>query len=102
MQAGVAISPSESVNKQTPDKNIAFRWTYIALPAAVFLIAIVLAASFYGSLPPDVAYHFEDGSPDRWLRTRVRSRSPAAARARVTHSSLERWPPRPEIRRFNS
>jgi hypothetical protein len=26
-----------------------------------------MTAVFYGRLPEQVAYHFEDGSPDRWL-----------------------------------
>jgi uncharacterized membrane protein len=49
-------------------KNVTFRWTYIVLPAALLLISVILAACFYSWLPPEVAYHFEDGSPDRWMR----------------------------------
>ena len=49
------------------EKNISFRWTYIILPALILLLSIILAACFYGLLPPEVAYHFEDGSPDRWM-----------------------------------
>lgn len=40
---------------------------YITLPAAILLISIILAASFYSLLPREVAYHFEDGAPDRWM-----------------------------------
>lgn len=36
------------------------------LPAAVLLLSIILAVSFYGLLPPEAAYHFEHGAPDRW------------------------------------
>ena len=37
------------------------------LPAAILLLSIILAASFYGLMPSEVAYHFEDGTPDRWM-----------------------------------
>ena len=47
--------------------SISFRLTHIVLPAAILIISIVLAAFFYRLLPPDVAYHFQNGSPDRWL-----------------------------------
>jgi uncharacterized membrane protein len=63
----VTIIPTEPVNKTTSEKNITFRWTHIALPAAVLLISVILTACFYGLLPPEVAYHFEDGSPDQWM-----------------------------------
>ncbi len=48
-------------------QNITFRWTYIVLPAAVLLIAFVLAAIFYGKLPPNTAYRFSSGVPVSWL-----------------------------------
>ncbi len=41
------------------------------LPAAILLLSIILAACFYRLLPPEVAYHFEDGSPDRWTNRGV-------------------------------
>lgn len=45
-----------------------FRWSYIILPVAIFLLSIILAAYFYHLLPAKVAYHFKlDGTPDRWL-----------------------------------
>jgi uncharacterized membrane protein len=47
--------------------NIAFRWTYIVLPGAVLLIALVLAAVFYGQLPQETAYRFSGGVPVSWL-----------------------------------
>jgi len=37
------------------------------LPAVILLLSMILAASFYGRLPPEVAYHFTDGSPDGWM-----------------------------------
>ena len=45
-----------------------FRWRYILLPMAVFILSIILTAYFYHLLPGEVAYHFKaDGSPDKWL-----------------------------------
>ena len=63
----VAIIPAESANKTTSEKKITFRWTYIILPATILLLSIILAACFYHLLPPEVAYHFEDGAPDSWM-----------------------------------
>jgi len=37
------------------------------VPVAIFLLAIILTLYFYHLLPAEVAYHFEDGAPDRWL-----------------------------------
>ena len=37
------------------------------LPSAILLLSVILAACFYHLLPAEVAYHFEDGSPDRWM-----------------------------------
>lgn len=62
-----AIIPADSPDRKTPEKNIAFRWTYIVLPVVVFVLSMVLAAGFYHRLPAGVAYHFEDGAPDRWM-----------------------------------
>ena len=63
----VAIIPHESVETTTPSRGSRFRWTYIVLPVAIPFISAILAAVFYGRLPSDVAYHFTDGAPDRWL-----------------------------------
>ncbi len=63
----VAINPAESVNKTNPENKIAFRWTYIVLPAVFLLLSLILIAFFYRLLPSDVAYHFQGNSPDRWL-----------------------------------
>jgi hypothetical protein len=49
------------------ENKITFRWIYIGLPAVILLLSIVLAACFYGLLPPEIAYHFQDGSPDSWM-----------------------------------
>ena len=46
---------------------IRFRWRYIALPLVFLALSIALAACFYPRLPEDLAYHFKDGLPDRWL-----------------------------------
>lgn len=52
----------------TTAKALTFRWRYIILPVAIFLLSILLAAYFYPRLPAEVAYHFKfDGTPDRWL-----------------------------------
>jgi len=46
---------------------ISFRWSYIAAPLAVLIIAVILGAFFYRLLPADVAYSFDGGSPRSWL-----------------------------------
>ena len=57
----------ESTRKSFLKETIAFRWRYIALPVSVFLLSLILTAYFYHLLPGEVAYHFQDGSPDRWM-----------------------------------
>ena len=49
------------------EKNISFRWIYIALPLAILLLSIIVTVYFYHLLPAEVAYHFEGGAPDRWM-----------------------------------
>jgi uncharacterized membrane protein len=45
-----------------------FRWSYIALPAAILTASLILTAFFYARLPAELAYHFKnDGTPDRTL-----------------------------------
>jgi len=44
-----------------------FRWRYIALPLVFLFLSIGLTICFYPRLPQDLAYHFKDGLPDRWL-----------------------------------
>ena len=48
-------------------KMIPFRWRYTALPVAILLLSLILTACFYRLLPGEVAYHFQDGSPDKWM-----------------------------------
>ncbi len=55
------------INATQTENKIPFRWTYIALPVALFLLAIILAACFYPFLPDEIAYHFQNDSPDKWL-----------------------------------
>jgi hypothetical protein len=57
----------KSTKKSFPKEMIAFRWRYIALPVSVFLLSLILTAYFYHLLPGQVAYHFQDGSPDQWM-----------------------------------
>ena len=56
-----------SADKPSPEKGVTFRRSYIAGPAVVLFISIVLAAAFYGQLPDELAYRFEEGVPDGWL-----------------------------------
>jgi uncharacterized membrane protein len=54
----------------TSDKvseSVRFRWTYIALPAAVLVIAVIIAAVFYSRLPAETAYRFSGGLPVSWV-----------------------------------
>ena len=56
----------QPVKETTPKESMPFRWTYIILPLAFFLLTAVLAAFFYPQFPAEVAYNFKlDGSPDR-------------------------------------
>jgi len=64
----------QSVKSQEPTKETAkkiglpFRWRYISVPIAIFLLSIILSALFYNQLPAEVGYHFKpDGTPDRWF-----------------------------------
>jgi uncharacterized membrane protein len=59
-----------SAGQSEPNK-LAFRWVYIALPVSIFLISAVLSAVFYRLLPDETAYHFINGTPDRWLNRSV-------------------------------
>ena len=55
------------INAAPTENETRFRWTYAALPVALFLLSIILAACFYPSLPDEIAYHFQNDSPDKWL-----------------------------------
>jgi len=48
-------------------QSITFRWTYIILPIAIIFLCIILTGYFYHLLPGEVAYHFQDGAPDKWI-----------------------------------
>lgn len=62
-----AISPAESAKDTSSGNKVAFRWIYLALPVAILLIAVILTAIFYRLLPAELAYQFQDGTPDRWM-----------------------------------
>ena len=51
------------ISSANPDNIVAFRWTYIILPASILVIAVILTAVFYAQLPNEVAYRFSDGEP---------------------------------------
>jgi uncharacterized membrane protein len=65
------VTSINSTQKTNPADKIAFRWAYIALPVSIFIISAILAAIFYRMLPEETAYHFIDGTPDRWLNRGV-------------------------------
>jgi uncharacterized membrane protein len=44
-----------------------FRWTYVVVPLALFLLSLVLAASFYPFLSDEIGYHFQNDIPDRTM-----------------------------------
>ena len=69
-----ALRHRQTVKSQEPIKETAkkiglpFRWRYISVPIAIFLLSIILSALFYNQLPAEVGYHFKpDGTPDRWF-----------------------------------
>jgi uncharacterized membrane protein len=48
--------------------RLSFRWSYVIVPVIVFLLSLILFASFFHLLPAEVAVHFDmDGNPDNWL-----------------------------------
>jgi len=53
--------------EKTTGATLTFRLKYIILPVVILLLSVILTAFFYPRLPVEVAYHFRDGSPDRWL-----------------------------------
>ena len=61
------IDSGEKANEIAPLNKVAFRWTYIVLPAALLIISLILTAIFYRLLPEEVAYHFQNSTPDKWL-----------------------------------
>jgi uncharacterized membrane protein len=54
------------VMEKTSGATLTFRLSYIVLPVAILLLSVILTAFFYPRLPAEVAYHFKDGSSDRW------------------------------------
>jgi hypothetical protein len=56
-----------AINSTSSENKVTFRWTYIVLPALFLLISLILTAIFYPRLPAEAAYHFQNGSPDKWL-----------------------------------
>jgi uncharacterized membrane protein len=56
----------EPVKESAIRGPLSFRWRYILLPLVILLLSIILVAYFYHLLPGEVAYHFKDGSPDKW------------------------------------
>lgn len=56
-----------AINTTSQEKKIPFRWRYIVLPAGFFLLSIILTGIFYPLLPPEIAYHFRDGIPDKTM-----------------------------------
>ena len=57
----------EPSKETTSRQSITFRWTYIILPIAILFLCIILAGYFYHLLPGEVAYHFQDDSPNKWM-----------------------------------
>ena len=56
-----------NINSELTENKIRLRWTYVVLPVSLFVISIILAACFYPLLPDEIAYHFQNDSPDKWL-----------------------------------
>jgi uncharacterized membrane protein len=61
------LKQADIINTSITDKKTTFRWTFVVLPVALFIISLILTAIFYQQLPNQVAYHFQVDSPDRWL-----------------------------------
>ena len=55
------------INAAPTENKIRFRWTYVILPVSLLLLSLILAACFYPLLPDEIAYHFQNDSPDKWL-----------------------------------
>jgi uncharacterized membrane protein len=56
-----------AINQSSTENKVPFRWTYVILPVAFFLLSLVLTAIFYRLLPSEVAYHFTGGIPDKTM-----------------------------------
>jgi uncharacterized membrane protein len=56
-----------AINSAEKEMQTRFRWTYVIVPVALFLISLILAASFYPLLSDEIAYHFQNDIPDRTM-----------------------------------
>jgi len=56
-----------AINSAEKETKIHFRWTYVIVPVALFLISIILAASFFPFLSDEIAYHFQNDIADRTM-----------------------------------
>jgi len=67
-QRRLAVKGKKPTKQASARETIPFRWSYIILPIAIFLLSIILTAYFYHLLPAEASYHFKlDGTPDKWL-----------------------------------
>ncbi len=66
-RARAAGSRKETGRKAVSRDAVSFRWNYILLPVALLSLSLIAAAAFYRRLPAEFAYHFTQGSPDRWV-----------------------------------
>jgi uncharacterized membrane protein len=57
----------DGINVNTPHNKTTFRWAFIIFPVVLLLLSLILTAIFYQQLPAQIAYHFMDSSPDKWL-----------------------------------
>ena len=64
---GQAAGSKEVAGKAAAGQPVTFRWRYTALPVTILLLSLAITAYFYHLLPGELAYHFRDGAPDRWL-----------------------------------
>lgn len=62
---------NHSTRKTAVIQEVSFRWRSIALPLAALLLSLLLVAFFYRLLPSEAAYHFDGGTPDRWLSRNI-------------------------------
>jgi len=54
-------------SKNISVKSLSFRWKYILWPLVVLVLSLILIGFFYRLLPAELAYHFQNGTPDRWM-----------------------------------
>jgi uncharacterized membrane protein len=56
-----------AINSAAKETKARFRWTYVVVPVALFLLSLILAASFYPFLSNEIGYHFQNDIPDRTM-----------------------------------